>query len=158
MSNKSPFVTPLCDQKTVNAGAVLQSPPSLIHSLTDPLVYNLRTLSIPNRKSWQADILRECSLPPCVTCHMSYVMCHMSHIICHNSHVTCHMSRATCHTSICFIWQSAVANRWRVWVQCTVYSLQFTVYSLHYIAHSVQYTVYSIQCTVYNLQCTIYTI
>ena len=101
MSNKSPFVTPLCDQKTVNAGAVLQSPPSLInsliHSLTDPLVHNLRTLSIPSRKSWEGDILRECSLPPCVTCHMSYVMCHMSHIMCHNSHVTCHMSH--CHMS-----------------------------------------------------------
>ena len=29
-----------------------------------------KTLPIPNRKSWGAEILRKCSPPPWVTCHM----------------------------------------------------------------------------------------
>ena len=32
------------------------------------------SVSIPRRKSWEADILRECSSP--TMCHMSHVMCH----------------------------------------------------------------------------------
>ena len=41
------------------------------------------TLSIPNRKSSRADILRECSPP---------TMCHMSCVMCPNSCVMCHVS------------------------------------------------------------------
>ena len=32
-----------------------------------------KILSIPNHKSWEADILRECSPP--TMCHMSHVKC-----------------------------------------------------------------------------------
>ena len=65
-----------------------------------------KTLFFPNRKSWGAEILRECSPPPCVTCHVSHVtwhvshdMCHMSHFTWHVSHVMCLMSRGMCHMS-----------------------------------------------------------
>ena len=40
-------------------------------------------LSIPNHKSWGAEILRECSPP---------TMCHMSRVICHMSGVRCQVS------------------------------------------------------------------
>ena len=39
-----------------------------------------KLLSLPNRKSWGAAILRERSPPPPVMCHMSHVTCHMSHV------------------------------------------------------------------------------
>ena len=59
-------------------GAVLQSPPSLIHSFIQrsfsPNIFN--TLSFLSHQNQRADILRECSPPPCVTCHMSCVTCH----------------------------------------------------------------------------------
>ena len=47
-----------------------------------------KVLSIPNHKSWGAEILRECSPP---------TMCHMSRVICHVSGVTCQVSRVTCN-------------------------------------------------------------
>ena len=42
-----------------------------------------KTLSIPNHKSWGADMKREFTPPLCVPCHMSYVTYHMSHVRCH---------------------------------------------------------------------------
>ena len=51
-----------------------------------------KDLSIPNHKSWGAEILRECSPP---------TMCHMSRVICHVSGVTCQVSGVTCH--FCFL-------------------------------------------------------
>ena len=41
----------------------------------------LKILSIPNRKSWGTDILRECSPP--TMCHMSFVTSHVSRVKCH---------------------------------------------------------------------------
>ena len=40
--------------------------------------------SVGNHKSYGADILKEGSLPPPVTCHLSHVMCpsHVSHVKC----------------------------------------------------------------------------
>ena len=58
-----------------------------------------KTLSFPNHKSQGAEILRKCSTPPCVLCHMSCVTCHMSHVMCHMSYVMCHMSYVTCQMS-----------------------------------------------------------
>ena len=46
-----------------------------------------QTLSIPNRKSKGAEILREFS---------SYTICDLSCITCHLSPVTCHLSPVTC--------------------------------------------------------------
>ena len=51
----------------------------------------------PNRDSYRADILRECSPP--TTCHMSCAMCHMSRVRCQVSGVTCHVSGVTCRAS-----------------------------------------------------------
>ena len=42
-----------------------------------------RTPSLPNRKSYGAEILREGSPPPLVMSHMSHVMCHVSKVRCH---------------------------------------------------------------------------
>ena len=47
-----------------------------------------KVLSIPNHKSWGAEILREFSTPPCVTCQVSYVMCQVSRVRCQVSYVT----------------------------------------------------------------------
>ena len=78
------------------ARAVLKTPASLnnwlIHWVGHPFVQNLQeswinTLSIPNRKNWGAEILREC-LPP--------TMCHMSHVPCQVSCVRCHVSGVKC--------------------------------------------------------------
>ena len=43
------------------------------HLVCHPFILNLKTLSIPNRKSWGAAILRKIHPPPCVSCHMSHV-------------------------------------------------------------------------------------
>ena len=48
-----------------------------------------KTLSIPNRKSWRDEILREF-----VTCHVSHFTCQVSCVICQVSHVTCHVSNS----------------------------------------------------------------
>ena len=61
------------------AGAVLQTPLSLIYSLIHWVILAFRifkTLSISNCKGWEAEILRECSPP--TMCHMSRVKCHVS--------------------------------------------------------------------------------
>ena len=49
-----------------------------------------KVLSIPNHKSWGAELLRECSPP---------TMCHMSRVICHVSCVRCQVSGVTCQVS-----------------------------------------------------------
>ena len=59
-----------------------------------------QTLSIPNRKSYGAEIFRDCS---------SHTMCHVSRIMCHLSHVFFFIRKK--------IWQSGVASRWRVCYQ-----------------------------------------
>ena len=41
-----------------------------------------KTLSIPNRKSLGAEILRKHFTPPCFIYHMSHVTCHMSGVMC----------------------------------------------------------------------------
>ena len=64
------------------AGAVLQTTWSLTHSLRDSVILceNIfKTLSLPSRKSFGPEILREFSPPP---------MCHMSHFMCYVSYVT----------------------------------------------------------------------
>ena len=64
-----------------------------------------KILSIPNLKSWEAEILRECSL---------LTMCHMSCVTCHMSHVSCQISSVKCHY---FFLQSCGASRGRVCYQ-----------------------------------------
>ena len=54
-----------------------------------------KTLSIPNRKSWGATIMREYSHPH----HVSHVMCHLSCVMCHVSCVTFHLSVVTYQVS-----------------------------------------------------------
>ena len=49
-----------------------------------------KALSIPNHKSWGANILRECLTP--TICHMSRVKCYVSGVRCQVSGVRCHMS------------------------------------------------------------------
>ena len=44
-------------------------------------------MSIPTRKRQRAEILGECSPPPCVTYHMSSVTCQVSGVRCHMSDV-----------------------------------------------------------------------
>ena len=90
--------------KPGEAGAVLQTPLSFIHSLTQLVSQSVilcenifKTPLIPNRESYGAEILREGSPSP--TCHVSCVTCHMSHVMCHMSRVTCHVSPVTCHMS-----------------------------------------------------------
>ena len=56
-----------------------------------------KTLSIQNRKSQRAEILRECSSH--TMCYVSCVICHVSRVMCHVSLVTCHVSPVTCHMS-----------------------------------------------------------
>ena len=64
------------------AGAVLQSPLLLSHSLIHWVILSFqifKTLSILNRKSWGAEVLWQCSPP--TMCDMSHVKCQMSGII-----------------------------------------------------------------------------
>ena len=59
------------------ARAILLTPLSLnnyiIHLICHPFILNLKTLSILNRKSWGAAILKKIHTPPFVSCHMSHV-------------------------------------------------------------------------------------
>ena len=90
-----------------------------------------KTLSIPNRKSQGAEILRQCSSH--TMCHVSCVMCHLSLVTCHVSYVTCHLSCVICHMShvIIFLYhekiigQSGGASRWRVCYQRGLHCLVF---------------------------------
>ena len=77
------------------AGAVLQSPPSLIHWPSHPFPPNLQ--DIINDKplelgSWNFERMFTTHNMSHVTCHMSCVTCHVSHVMCNMSHVTCHVS------------------------------------------------------------------
>ena len=72
------------------AGAVIQSPLSLIKWVSNPLVqisfkhYHSQTWRARELKFWE-------SVHPtiCVKCHVSCVMCHVSPVTCHVSAVTC---------------------------------------------------------------------
>ena len=67
----------------------------LCHSLIDKLIllYRiLKTLCIPNWKSWWAEVLKECSPP--TMCYMSLVTFHVSGR-CHISCVRCQVSGVT---------------------------------------------------------------
>ena len=58
-------------------GRKIQCLPSVILSFRI-----FKTLSIPSRKSWGPEILRECSTQPCATCHVSHVKCQMWGVRC----------------------------------------------------------------------------
>ena len=73
------------------------------HQFSHPLFRIFKTLPIPNRKSWEAEILRECS--PATMCHMSCVTCHLSHVWCCMSFF------------FIFFLQSDGASWWRVFYQ-----------------------------------------
>ena len=93
------------------ARAVLQTPPHL--KQFREYLATFQILSILNRKSQGAEILREC-----FTCHMSYVTCHISYVICQVSHVRCHVSAIICQvSSVIFFLQSVGASWWRVCYQ-----------------------------------------
>ena len=74
------------------AGAVLQSPPLLIDSLTDWLSDPLVQISSNHCQSQtgkeRTEILRECS---------SHTMCNVSYVTCHLPCVPCHVSPVTCN-------------------------------------------------------------
>ena len=101
-------------EKIVNrpgvAGAVLQTPSSFIHSVSQ---WSFSSESSKYHKS-QTVRARELTFgenvhpPQHVTCHVSRVTCQVSRITCHVSCVTCHVSHVTCHVS-----QSGEAYRWR---------------------------------------------
>ena len=101
------------------AGAVLQTPPSLIDSSIHPLWKYLQTIitSKPlELGTWNVDTMF--TIP--YVSHMSRVMCHVSHVTCHVSHVTCHMSCVTCHVSHVTkknLKKCGGASRWRVCYQ-----------------------------------------
>ena len=71
---------------------------SLINSSFSSNIF--QKLSVPNRKSQGAGILRECSSH--TMCHMYGVTCHLSCVTCRMSPVTCHMSPVTCQKKITF--------------------------------------------------------
>ena len=86
-----------------------------------------RTPSLPNRRSWIAEILRE-GLPPSTSCHASHVACNASHVLCPiffgqscltscwmayyppTCHVSRHMSFVTCHVSLVFFGQNCLTS------------------------------------------------
>ena len=75
------------------AGAVLQSPPSLINSLSDPLVQNLQdtvNTKLLELGSWNFEKMF-------TPHHVSHVRCQVSSVRCHMSRFRCHMSGVTCH-------------------------------------------------------------
>ena len=89
------------------------TPSSFVQLLMFMVCGNIfKVLSIPNHKSWGAEILRECSPP---------TMCHMSRVICQVSGVSCQVSGVKCQVSgvIIFIFflQSGGACRWRACYQ-----------------------------------------
>ena len=70
---------------------------SIVHYLIHSLILLFRifqTLFIPNRKSWAAEILRDCSPP--TMCHMSHFTCNVSYVRCQVSHVRCPVSGVRC--------------------------------------------------------------
>ena len=117
------------------AGAVLQSPPSFIHSLTDSFTDPLVQISSKYCQS-QTGRARELNFwenahpTLCVMCHVSCVTCHVSRVMCHLSPVTCHMSKNIKYNFFVSwkkIEQSVGASRWRVCNQrglpCLVFSM-----------------------------------
>ena len=90
-----------CDPSGFDLGSSLGTPftmitPWLFHILSHSFYILLitsvifcenifRTPSLPNRKSWGADIFREGSPP--TTCHSLLVKCHMSYVTCQYIHI-----------------------------------------------------------------------
>ena len=67
---------------------------------TGPNPSSIITPSLPNPKTYEAEILREGSPPP--TCPVSGVTFHVSNATCQMSHVMCHMSHVTWHSYFFF--------------------------------------------------------
>ena len=115
------------------AGAVLQSSPSLIHSLTDWAILYFKYL--PNTANPKPEELRSWSFERMfIQHHVSCVMGHVSRVMCHVSPVTYHVSPVTYQNQVTFflyskkiklgyffilqkIWQSGGAGRCRVCYQ-----------------------------------------
>ena len=72
------------------AGAVLQTN-WLTDSLTDWWFVEISSRHLQSQTVWARDLnfWENVHLPPCVTCHVSYITCQVSHVICHILHVTC---------------------------------------------------------------------
>ena len=81
------------------AGAVLQRPVWLIHSLTDPLWTYLQQTYTPKLQDLESWHLEWRFTYP-LTCHVSCVTCHVLR-------VTCHMSGVRCHVSLFFFFSSS---------------------------------------------------
>ena len=65
------------------AGAVLQSPRSLIDSLSDPLVQiSSKHCQSQTGRAWELKFWENVH-PTCVMCQVSHVTCHMWHVMCH---------------------------------------------------------------------------
>ena len=56
-------------------------------------------------------MLRECSPPQHVTCHVSCVTCHVSHVICHMSHVMCHFFSSSFSDKVVKLVQGLLSTR-----------------------------------------------
>ena len=96
------------------AGAVLQTPPSLIdsfiHSLSDPLWKYLQKIITPKPfelGTWNFDTMFTIPYVSCVTCHVLCVTCHVSRVTCKNwkcfrkvlELADCHPHCGMCHVS-----------------------------------------------------------
>ena len=64
------------------AGAVVQTPLSMIHELSQ--------WSFSSKQHISQNL-------SCIMCHMSHDMCHVSHVTCNTSGVTCQVSHVRCH-------------------------------------------------------------
>ena len=68
------------------AGAVLQSPPLLLHSLINLFIEwsfclkSSRHCLLQAVRAWEPTFVNNVHPPPCVTCYVSHVRCHVSHL------------------------------------------------------------------------------
>ena len=111
----------MCDKCMDNTNKFYQfniSTTFVISSLTNIFLTNINinfsSKSLGHLHSltvWNRDLTfwENVHLPPCVTCHVSYVTCPMSHVKGHMSHVTCHISL--------LLLQSGGVIRWMVCYQ-----------------------------------------
>ena len=93
-------------------GAVLKTPLRLFNNSVANSSFSSHSskpLSFPNRKSYGAEIFRECS---------PYTVCHISHVLCYILHITCHTYPVTLHVScVIFFLQSCGASSKKVYYQ-----------------------------------------
>ena len=75
------------------AGAVLQTPFWLIHSLTNSSFSSKYSRHLHSQTVWARDLefWENVHLPWCVTCHISHVTGHMLCFTCCVSHIACHI-------------------------------------------------------------------